>query len=68
MSTKQILIVGYAGCGLLMLMYQWIFVSGVGFAVALGKALVWPAVLFPALGGFIGAVLLVAILVAIYFA
>ncbi|VTY38374.1 Uncharacterised protein [Xylophilus ampelinus] len=67
MSTKQILIVSYAGCGLLMLMYQWIFVSGVGFAAALGKALVWPAVLFPALGGFIGAVLLIAILVAIYF-
>lgn len=67
MTLKAKLIAGYAALGVLMLLYQWIFVAGVGFAAALGKALVWPAVLFPGLGSFVGAVILIAILVAIYF-
>jgi len=54
--------------GVPVLLYQWIFVEGASFGVALGKRLLWPAVIFPGLGGFIGAILLGAILVAIYFA
>lgn len=53
--------------GLLVLFYQWIFVSGASFGVALGKGLVWPAVLIPGVGGFIGGVILLAVLVAIHF-
>ncbi|MFS2162580.1 hypothetical protein [Variovorax sp. Varisp62] len=68
MTLKAKLIAGYGAMGALVLLYQWIFVSGASFGVALGKGLVWPAVIFPALGGFIGAILLVAILVAIYLA
>ncbi|MNY63582.1 hypothetical protein D3C86_2005590 [compost metagenome] len=68
MTLKAKLIAGYGAVGVLVLLYQWIFVSGASFGVAFGKALVWPAVIFPALGGFIGAILLIAILVAIYLA
>lgn len=68
MTLKGKLISGYAAIGVLMLLYQWIFVSGASFGVALGKGLFWPALMFPGLGGFVGAILLVAILAIIYFA
>lgn len=68
MTLKRKLIAGYGVIGLLVLLYQWIFVSGVSFGVAFGKALVWPAVLIPGVGGFIGAIILIAVLVAIYLA
>ncbi|QRY31867.1 hypothetical protein JVX96_00625 [Variovorax sp. PDNC026] len=68
MALKANPFAGYGAVGVLVLLYQWIFVSGASFGVALGKGLVWPAVIFPWLGGFIGAILLVAILAAIYFA
>jgi hypothetical protein len=66
MTLKGKLIAGYGVMGLLVLLYQWIFVSGASFGVALGKALVWPAVLIPGVGAFIGAIILIAVLVAIY--
>ncbi len=68
MTLKTKLIAGYGIVGLLVLFYQWLFGPGVGFGVALGKAIVWPAVIFPSLGGIIGAVLLLAVLAIIYFA
>jgi len=68
MNLKGKLISGYAAIGLLVLLYEWIFVSGASFGVALGKGLVWPAVIFPGVGAFVGGILLIAILVAIYFA
>jgi hypothetical protein len=68
MSLKAKLIAGYGAIGVLVLLYQWIFVSGANFGVAFGKGLVRPAVIFPTLGGFVGAILLIAILAGIYFA
>lgn len=68
MTLKTKLIAGYGAMGLLVLLYQWIFVSGASFGVALGKGLVWPAVLIPGVGGFIGAIILIAVLVVIYLA
>lgn len=68
MTIKGKLIAGYGVMGLLVLLYQWIFVTGASFGVALGKGLVWPAVLIPGVGGFVGAILLIAVLVAIYMA
>lgn len=66
MTLKGKLIAGYGGMGLLVFLYQWMFVSGVGFGAALGKALVWPAVLIPGVGAFIGAIILLAVLVGIW--
>lgn len=66
MSLKAKLIAGYGAIGAVVLLYQWIFVSGASFGVALGKGLVWPAVIFPGVGAFLGGIILVAFLVAIY--
>jgi len=66
MNLKKKLIAGYAVMGLAVLLYHWTFVPGAGFAIALGKGLVWPAVLVPGVGAFIGGIILIAFLVAIY--
>lgn len=67
MSTRAKIIIGYLGIGLIFTIYFAVFgnAPSQGFGVALGKGLVWPAVLFPGIGTFIGAVVMILVVVAI---
>lgn len=65
-SLKQTLITWYLLIGLGVAVYKTFFTySTHGFFYNLGMGIVWPAVLFPALGKVIGAVILIAVIVAI---
>jgi hypothetical protein len=61
MSLKQKLIISYLGFGFIFAMYCWMFgdTAHKSFAYNLGQGLVWPAVMFPAIGQAIGGILLV---------
>lgn len=64
MKLKGILITGYFGIGLIYAMYSWLFgaYSHASFAYNLGRGLVWPASMFPAVGTAIGGIILVVII------
>ncbi|MCP1487869.1 MULTISPECIES: hypothetical protein [Pseudomonas] len=64
MSLKGKIISGYLLIGLIYALYSWLFssiYSHAGFFYNLGRGLMWPAAMFPALGAFIGGVVLVII-------
>lgn len=64
---KKILIGGYAGIALLFAIYGTLFGahSHQGFANNLGRAIVWPAILFPSFGAFIGGVVMLLAITAV---
>ena len=66
-SIKSWLIGGYFAIGLLYAVYQnfWGQYSYKSFAYHLGKSVVWPAVMFPSVGKFIGGVILLILLCVI---
>ena len=67
MSKKQNIIIVYLIIGLIFGLYQWFFgpVASRGLIYNLGRGLVWPAVMFPALGQIIGAIIIVAVIAAL---
>ena len=67
MKLKGLLISGYFAIGLIYALYSWMFgaYSNAGLAYNLGRSLIWPASMFPAVGTFIGGILLVVIIGAI---
>lgn len=67
MSTKAKIIIGYFGIGLVFAIYFALFgnAPSQGIGAAIGKGLVWPAVLFPGVGTFIGAVVIILFVGAI---
>ncbi len=69
MSTKQKLISAYFGVALLFALYGWLFGAEKyrGLAYNLGKAVVWPTMIFPSLGVFIGGIIFVGVVVFITF-
>mgnify|MGYP001180964185 FL=1 len=64
---KKYLIGGYATIALLFAIYGTLFGahSHQGFAANLGRAVVWPAILFPSFGAFIGGIVMLLVVVAI---
>ena len=64
---KKILIGAYAGIAVLFALYGTLFGahSHEGFAANLGRAVVWPAILFPSLGAFIGGIVMLVVIVAV---
>ena len=67
MSLKQILISGYLGISLLFALYGWLLgpFSHKGLAYNLGRAIFWPTIMFPSLGGVLTAVILVGVIAVI---
>lgn len=61
MKKKHIVIAIYFGIALLFGLYQWKFGDNGyrGLAYNLGRGLVWPFALFPTLGSWVGAIILV---------
>ncbi|WP_017756890.1 hypothetical protein [uncultured Pseudacidovorax sp.] len=64
MTLKGKIFSGYGVIGLLFWAY-FVLVDGHRAAFAFGKALVWPLTMFPALGAFMGVVVLLLIIGAI---
>lgn len=58
---KQKIIAGYLAIGVLFALYSWMFgdMAHKSFAYNLGRGIIWPAVMFPALGQAIGTIILV---------
>lgn len=69
MSTKQKIITAYFSIALLFAFYGWLFGDDKyrGFAYNAGKALVWPTIIFPSLGAFIGGIIMVVVIGYIVF-
>ena len=66
MTNKQKLITGYLIIGLIYAILHFLFGgTGQGFFYNLGMCLVWPAVIFPAIGKFVGAIILVVVIAAL---
>jgi hypothetical protein len=67
MSKKNIAIAVYLAIGILFAIYGtfWGAQAYRGFFFNLGSSLIWPAILFPALGKAIGALVILAGIVAI---
>ena len=63
-NIKSWLIGCYCSIGLLFAVYQhfWGHQSYKSFAYHLGQGVIWPAVMFPSVGKFIGAILLLLII------
>ncbi|MBN8263135.1 MAG: hypothetical protein J0M21_00600 [Xanthomonadales bacterium] len=64
---KKYLIGGYAAVAFLFAIYGTLFgdFAYKGFAYNLGRAVVWPAIMFPSVGAFIGGVVMLLVVVAI---
>lgn len=64
---KKYLIGGYAAIACLFAIYGSLFgdFSHKGFAYNLGRAVVWPATMFPSFGAFIGGIVMLLVVVAI---
>ena len=69
MNTKQKIIISYCSIALLFALYGWLFGAEKyrGFFYNAGKALVWPTIIFPSLGAFIGGIIMVLVIVFIVF-
>lgn len=67
MKIKQLILIGYAVIGLIVALYGAMFGDSAhrGFAYHFGQGLVWPAVLLPSVGKFIGGILIVAVIAAL---
>lgn len=67
MKLKQLLISGYAVIAVLFALYGMTFGAEAykGFAWNLGKAVVWPVVIFPSLGKLIGGIVWILVIGAI---
>ena len=69
MTTKQKLISAYCSIALLFALYGWLFgdEKARGFAYNFGKAIVWPTMIFPSMGVFIGGIIFLGVVVFITF-
>ena len=67
MTTKQKIISAYLFIALLFGTYGWLFgqFKYRGFFYNLGKGIVWPVTMFPALGSIISAIIILAFVVLI---
>lgn len=67
--VKSWLIRGYLTIGLLFAIYQhfWGQYSYKSFAYNLGQGVIWPAVMFPSVGKFIGGVIILLIICGLVF-
>lgn len=68
MTLKGKLITGYLAIGLVYTLYSWLFgaYSHASFAYNLGRGLVWPGAMFPAVGAVIGMIVLVIVIGALH--
>lgn len=68
MTFKGKLISGYLVIGLVYTLYSWLFTSysHASFAYNLGRGMIWPGAMFPAFGEFIGLIVLLVVIGAIY--
>ena len=68
MTLKGKLISGYLVIGLVYTLYSWLFTSysHASFAYNLGRGMIWPGAMFPAFGEFIGLIVLLVVIGAIY--
>lgn len=64
---KKVLMGGYAAIAALFAFYGTFFgtYSYQGFAANLGRAIVWPAILFPSLGKVIGGILMLLVITGV---
>jgi hypothetical protein len=69
MTFKQKTIYTYFGIALLFSLYGWLFgpYSGRGFFYNLGKGIVWPVTIFPALGAVVGGIIMIAVIAVLVF-
>ncbi|WP_225781145.1 hypothetical protein [Xenophilus sp. Marseille-Q4582] len=69
MKLRHILLLIYGAVGLLYALYAYFFgaTSHRGLFYNLGQGIVWPAVMFPALGKFIGGLIWVLVIAALVF-
>ncbi|WP_219118636.1 hypothetical protein [Janthinobacterium sp. UMAB-56] len=67
MTLKQKIISAYCSIAVLFGLYGWMFgqFKYRGLFYNLGRGLVWPVTIFPALGQIIGAVIIVAVVIAV---
>jgi len=67
MSKKQTIITIYLVIGLLFGLYQWFLgpMAYKGLMYNLGRGLVWPALMFPAFGHAIGAIVIVVLVIVV---
>lgn len=66
-KIKQLVLAGYAAIGLVVALYGSFLGDAAhrGFAYHLGQGLVWPAVLLPGIGKFIGGIVIVLVITAL---
>ena len=67
MTNKQRTIALYLAIGLVYALYSWLFghYSDKGLLYNVGRGLIWPACMFPFIGEILGAIILVAVLIAV---
>ena len=68
MSLKGKLIAGYFAIGLIYTLYSWLFgqYSRYSFAYNLGRGVIWPAAMFPAVGAVLGVIVLLVVIVGLH--
>jgi hypothetical protein len=69
LTFKQKAVSAYLGIGMLFALYGWLFgtFKHRGFFYNLGQGVVWPATLFPALGAFLGGIIMIVVIGAVVF-
>lgn len=67
MTLKKKILLAYFSIAILFSVYGWLFgeFKYRGFSYNLGRGIVWPVTIFPALGEIIGAIIIVAVVIAV---